>query len=421
MASVKFYLRDSKAEKSSIYFFLNYGAYEIINAKKKYLPLKYYISESINPIYWNTKVGRAKQDKRFKQFPEFNARLQYIEDEALSILRKMQNDNSIINNETLKKELDNIFKSESDKTIVETQILDFAERFKDIANITESTKKSYARVITDLKEYEQHEGIKLTFDKIDIDFHDSFIKHLQTKDYAPNTIGTRIKVIKTFMRASHERGLHNNTDYQKKAFSKPREETSAVYLNDEELTKLYKLDLSNNKKFDNVRDWFLIGAYTGLRFSDLSKLTKDNIKTDMIHIKTQKTGTLIAVPLHTYVKNILDKHDYNLPAIISNQKFNEYIKEIAQKAEITAPVIVDEIRGGVKFRKSESKYKLISAHTARRSFATNAFIAGVPAIQVMKMTGHKTEGAFMKYIKISEQENAKKLQLHPFFNKMIAR
>lgn len=421
MATVKFYLKDSKAEKSSIYFFLNYGAYEIINEKKKYLPLKYYISESISPIHWNTKTGRAKQDKRFRQFPEFNARLQYIEDEVLSVLRRLQNDNTLINNDILKKELDLIFKADNDKTNKEAQILDFAERFKDISNISLTTKRSYMRVITDLKEYEQAKGIKLTFDNIDIDFHDSFIKYLQAKKYAPNTIGTRIKVIKTFMRASHERGLHNNTDYQKKAFSKPREETKAIYLNDEELSRLYNLDLSGNKKLESVRDWFIIASYTGLRFSDLLRLTKDDVKSDTIELKTQKTGTNIAVPLHTFVKSILDRYDYQLPKLISNQKFNEYIKTVAEIAEISDSVIVEETKGNMRTRKAEPKYSLISAHTARRSFATNAFLAGVPAIHIMKMTGHKTESAFLGYIKISAKENAKKLQLHPFFNKMIVK
>ena len=73
MASVKFYIKDSKSEKTNIYFFLNYGAYEIVKGKKKYQPLKYYINESIDPKFWNTKTGRVKQDSRFKQYPEFNA------------------------------------------------------------------------------------------------------------------------------------------------------------------------------------------------------------------------------------------------------------------------------------------------------------------------------------------------------------
>lgn len=422
MASVKFYLKDAKAEKSNIYFFLNYGAFEIVNDKKKYLPLKYYINESIKPEFWNKDKGRAKQDKRFKQFPEFNARLQDVEDKALSVLRNLQNDNILINSEILRERLDIVLKPDKDQSNrKEIQLLNFFDFYLGTSGISASTQKAYRQTKRDLEQYEQERNVKLTFERIDIDFHDDFIIFLKGKNYSPNTIGDRIKVVKVIMRSSLERGLHNNTHFQKKAFNKPTEQTTAVYLNEKELQTLYKLDLSDSKKLNNVRDWFLIAAYTGLRFSDFSRLTEDNIKNDVISIKTQKTGVNVVVPIHTIVKSILEKHNYTLPKVMSNQKFNEYIKDVCKEAEILDPILVEETKGNTKVRRSYEKYKLVSAHTARRSFATNAFLAGVPTIQIMKLTGHKTEKVFMKYIKISESENAKKLQLHPFFNRMIVK
>jgi len=109
----------------------------------------------------------------------------------------------------------------------------------------------------------------------------------------------------------------------------------------------------------------------------------------------------------------------NLPKVLTNQKFNEYIKEVCIAAEINEMIIVDETKGFERYRKAELKYKLVSAHTARRSFATNAYKAGVPSLQIMKLTGHTREKIFMNYIKISEQENADILRKHPFFNKKI--
>lgn len=422
MASVKFYLKDSKSEKTNIYFFLNYGAYEVIEGKKKYLPLKYYINESINAKYWNTKTGRAKQDSRFKQFPEFNARLQDIEDKALSVLRKMLNDNEAITRDALKLALDSVLKSHIDQTTSSKKhLLEFLDYYVETSGMRTNTMKSYKQTARNLREYEQEKNIKLTFERIDIDFHANFIQYLKGKNYSVNSIGDRIKVLKSILRASHERGLHDNTDYQKKAFTRPKEETTAVYLNDDELMRIYNLDLSDNKKLDNVRDWFIIASYTGLRFSDLSSLTNNNIKDDVIEIKTSKTGATVTIPLHSYVKQILEKHKFSLPKIVSNQKFNEYIKNVAEEAKINDPVLMEEIRGNLKTQKAEPKHKLITAHTARRSFATNAFLAGVPTIQIMKLTGHKTEKVFMTYIKITGKENARKLQLHPFFNKMIVK
>lgn len=421
MATLRFYLKEPKAEISCIFFRLNFGAFELVNGKKKYLPLKYYINESINPLYWNKDKGRAKQDKRFRQYPEFNARLQYIEDESLSILRKLLNDRIDFTADQLRDELDKVLKPYKDQTDKKgMEFLEFLNYYMEVSGMKPNTKKSYIQTNRDLKEYESEKNIKISYDFIDIDFYNNFVLWLKNKSYSTNTIGDRIKVLKSIMRAAQDRGYHKNEDYKKKAFKRPKEETIAIYLNDEELTKLYNLDLSANKKLDNVRDWFLIAAYTGLRFSDFSRLTKDNIK-DEITIKTQKTGKTVIIPLHTYVKAILEKHSYNLPKVISNQKFNEYIKDVCLIAKISEPILIEETKGNLVISKTEHKYNLVTAHTARRSFATNAYLAKVPAVSIMMITGHKTEKMLMNYIKITGQENANKLQLHPFFNKMTAK
>ena len=110
-----------------------------------------------------------------------------------------------------------------------------------------------------------------------------------------------------------------------------------------------------------------------------------------------------------------------MPKVISNQKFNQYIKDVCKLAKLDDTMIIEQTKGSLKVKEKQPKYELVTAHTARRSFATNAFVAGVPTISIMKITGHKTEKVFMNYIKISGQENAKKLQLHTFFNKMIVK
>ena len=104
-----------------------------------------------------------------------------------------------------------------------------------------------------------------------------------------------------------------------------------MYLNDSELTQIYNIDLSLAKRLDRVRDLFIIGCCTGLRFSDLSQLCADNFSGDgTITIKTIKTGHTVVIPLHTRVRLIMEKYGYDLPKIPSNQKFNEYIKEVAK-------------------------------------------------------------------------------------------
>ena len=423
MATVKFYLNASSKAQSSIFFRLNYGAYEIVNGKKRYLPLQYHLDETINPAFWNSNKGEAKQVSKFPQYPEFNARLNNVRDTVLTLIRKMQNDGKTLTNDVLRKELDLLLKKHKNQTdeVSEKELMSFIPHFIENSTNSNVTKLGYRRMLKDLKEFEQLKKVRLTFDKIDIDFHNEFVHYLESKNYAPNTVGARIRGLKTFMNAAYERNLHNNLDYKKKAFTKPSEETKNIYLNEEELAEIYQLDLSTSKKLDHVRDWFLIAAYTGLRFSDLERLSKDNINDSSIEIKTKKTGKTVVVPISPIIKSILDKYDDMLPKMISNQKFNEYIKEVAKRAKIDEDILIEETKGTLKVQKTEKKYNLVSAHTARRSFATNAFLAGVPTIQIMKLTGHSTEKAFLSYIKISEHENAIKLQLHPFFSKMVVK
>ena len=419
MASFRYYTRQPINGKSSIYFRLSYGGYEIVKGKKKYTPFEYYISESIEPKFWDKKEGKAKR-KGFAQFAEFNAMLENIKNDVLNIVRRLVNDEIELNNDTIKVEVDKLLNREVETSKSQKmELMEFIRYFIATSDRTEGTKKTYRRVEKDLQEYQERHKVKLTFDKIDVDFHTSYIKDLKASNYAPNTIGVRIKILKTFMNEAYERDLHKNLDYQKRMFAKPNEETKAVYLNAEELNSIYNLNLSKNTTLDNVRDWFLIGAYTGLRFSDLGKLTKDNLTKSTIEITTQKTDTSVSIPMHPIVSNILNKHNNSLPRLMSNAKFNMYIKEVAELAKINEPILIEQTKGNLKTKQTVSKHTLISAHTARRSFATNAFIAGVPPIQIMKLTGHKTEASFMKYIKISNEENAKQLQLHSFFN-MVA-
>ncbi len=423
MASVKFYLKRPGAnEETAIFFLLNYGAYEIVSEKKKYLPLKYYTDESIHPDFWNSKTGKVKESKKFPEYPEFNARLQDIESKALNVLRNLQNDGITPTNEILKVEFDKIWKDAKDLTDTTPEYMEFmkyVEHFIKTSNRRESTKKSYSRSFRDYQEYEASRKMRLTFDKIDIDFYNDFVKFLKSKKYAPNTIGTRIKNLKTFLSNAKEAGLPVKDDFQKKAFAKLKEETDAIYLNESELMAIYRLNLNNTPRLDRARDLFLIGAYTGLRFSDLSQFNKDNITGGTLAVKTIKTGTPVVIPIHPVVNAILNKYEYNLPKIPSNQKFNDYIKEVAELAEIKEQVKVERTKGDMTVKTSVPKYELTTSHTARRSFATNAFLADIPAISIMEITGHKTESAFMKYIKISPEDNARKLMQHKFFTKMV--
>lgn len=159
----------------------------------------------------------------------------------------------------------------------------------------------------------------------------------------------------------------------------------------------------------------MIGCYTGLRYSDLSRLDKDNFIGDVLRMRTRKTGWFVEIPLHPIVKRILEGYNYSLPRQTSPQNFNARIKNICKRAEINVPVVVEYTKGFKVHRRKFLKYELISSHTARRSLATNMYLAGVSTFRIMLITGHRTESSFFRYIRISRSQNAKELSMHAFF------
>ncbi|MFZ4414514.1 MAG: site-specific integrase [Bacteroidales bacterium] len=451
MAKIKFYLKDSKQSETAIYARISYGAAISDTDSKEYINLKYYIAKSINPAFWNPKTNRAKGTKDFPEYPEFNSRLDIIESTINSVFLKLENTNITPNNQLIKKELDKILKPEIVISKEETpkDLFPFIDHLIKTSNNKYSTLKSFKVVRRNLQEYQKAKKTVLNFNSIDIDFYNSFVDFLTkpTKEknktgqtitkagLSKNTIGTRIKILKTFINEANDRGITVLNDYRKKSFKVLKEETSSIYLNESELMKIYYIETSLDsleilrKEYNTetlpeylakVRDLFLIGCYTGLRFSDLSKLNKDNITSDnTINIKTIKTNQSVVVPIHPITRQIFEKYDYQLPRVISNQRFNDYLKHIAKIARINEPITTESTKGGFKVSETTEKYNLVTSHTARRSFATNAFLMDMPSISIMKITGHKTESAFMKYIKMSAKDNAIKMQSHKFFNPML--
>jgi integrase len=139
------------------------------------------------------------------------------------------------------------------------------------------------------------------------------------------------------------------------------------------------------------------------------------LKINYLKTTTQKTDINVIIPLKDIVLSIYNKYDGKLPRCVSNQKMNDYLKEIGQLAKISDTVHTSTTKGGMRYDESFKKWELITTHTARRSAATNMYLAGVPTISIMKITGHKTEKAFLKYIRISQEDNALKLIEHPYF------
>lgn len=337
-------------------------------------------------------------------------------------------------NELIKAEFDKVFRpdapekkpKEPEKINLNQYIANFISDIETGKRITEKstrytkgTIKNYLGFQSQFNNYQSENHRKLNFDQITIDFYDKYVIFFNKKNYSPNTIGRHIKQLKVIMRSAGEDGLHENKDIERKKFKSITTEVHPVYLTQKEVETLYNLDLSDNNTLDVARDIFLIGCYTGQRFSDYSRINSKYIKEvkggKIIDIIQKKTGEQVLIPIRPELETILKKYDYNPPRT-HEQKVNERIKLVCEKAKINELIETEEIKGGLKVTQSKSKHLLIKTHTARRTGATLMFLAGIPTISIMKITGHKTEREFLKYIRVTKEENAQTLMNHAYFN-----
>lgn len=257
----------------------------------------------------------------------------------------------------------------------------------------------------------------VTIERADKSFYDSFVRYMYAQGYKQNTISTRVKCIKSVINSLPMAERVGCEFVEPKKCKAVMEDIDNIALDENELQALANLDLADNPYLDRVRDQFLLLAWTGCRYSDLGKLTRRYIVQeggdDCFSLEQQKTGAKVVIPILPPIVPILEKYDYQPPKPISNQRFNDYIKEVARMAGLDDEVTTTHTQqnkgefapGRVETRRP--KWQAVTAHTARRSFATNMYKREFPTLAIMAITGHKTEKSFLTYIKVSESENAK--------------
>lgn len=301
---------------------------------------------------------------------------------------------------------------ESDFFKVWQKIID-STKGKGGEKISTSTRLSKNQTLNLVTKYCLEKNLTLTFDAIDMDFYHAFNDYMTTQGLSPNSIGKHFKEIKSILREAQDRDISVNNSYQKKSFKVIRKDSENIYLNEEEIKKMLTLKLTPAK--ETIRDLFVMACFVGVRHSDWHQIRQANIvKDNFLKIKQKKTGDAIHIPVHPLVRIILNKYNGEPPRVISNQKFNDSIKDICKaglKDENKKPLMVT-ING-----KSVEKWVEVSTHTARRSFATNAYLSrSMSVYSIMSCTGHKTETSFLKYLKLSGLDKAQDLMDSKFFS-----
>lgn len=291
------------------------------------------------------------------------------------------------------------------------------------------TIKTYKGFQAKLNDYQNVKKVVLDFDDITLDFYDSFVRHYINKGDSINNTGKHIKTLKTLMRASHEEKLHTSIDYLSSKFKTLKVEVANIYLSQKEVDTLYRFDFNSVPideldrklipKYERTRDIFLCGVWTAQRYSDYSKIGPENIKErdgQLYYVRNQqKESVKVYVPIRPELNEILKRYDYRLPKSYE-QKVNANIKEICRLAEINEPIEIQEIKKGLKVRKSKLKYEMVKTHTARRTAITLMYLANIPTIDIMAISGHKTEKNLLKYIKVTKEETAIRLSSNSYFS-----
>ncbi|MBP3253272.1 MAG: site-specific integrase [Bacteroidales bacterium] len=369
---------------------------------------------SADTQYWDSKRQRIKHTAVLLDKVYINNILNDIDTQLKTFEYQCRLEHKEINQDDIKRLLSNVIngKDEDKPKTLRQFISEYVEQAKHRQSITtgkpltEDTIRKFKNFQSLFDEYCKAKHKEFDFADINISFYDDFKEFLQnTKQYAINTIGKYIRTFKTILNEATTSGTNTNLIYQNARFKVTNEDVSKIYLSVEELEKIEALNL--NDELNKTRQAFLLGCYTGLRYSDYSRLTNDNISENK-YIRTiqQKTGGEVVIPLFPYVRNLINNNRLENIADVPDWKINREIKTICQRAGINDKVIKVQTKGGKKQQTTTEKWEEVSTHTARRSFATNLYLQGVPTTTIMKITGHKTETAFLKYIRITNKENA---------------
>jgi integrase len=370
---------------------------------------------SIKPAHWDDKKKWIK--RACPQFEEIDVVLTKITSKLGEILIHAV-DNSIdptVDFVLLELEKNKKYEQRSNHVKLFDVLEQYIEEKKTV--VSSDQIKDYKTLRKHLTNFKEYSSQPITFRNLNLKFYNEFMDYLFYKAVKPdstvglvtNSAGKIIRLLKGFVNYQIAKGVIPSIDL--KNFKVVEEETDAIYLNEKELAEIYKLDLSDDLELEQIRDIFIVGCFTGLRYSDLSTLNSEHIDSvsGNINIKQRKVHKAVVIPLIDYVPDILKKYNYELPKI-SGYRFNERVKELGKKIKLNQKVEVVRKKGNVRFTEIFDKWKMISSHTCRRSFCTNMYLSGFPAEELKRISGHKSPAAFMRYIKVDNQQAANRLK-----------
>lgn len=373
----------------------------------------------VNPEIWDAdkwKPGRPKTNLRDadskKQAAKLSKTLKGIDGDLTELY------NETVNKTKITKEwLDQYFHPQNRPESAPLGLIAYFDYYREKKQY-ELTKPSLIKlsVVKHLLErMELDSGVKLMISDIDGDFLQSFVRYSKANGYAPNTVARNFRFIKTICYDAEVNGLEVSPKL--KRLSLKNVKTDKIYLTPEDLALIEKAEFTL-EALSNAKDWLIISCETGQRVSDFMRFKKEMIRIEagktLIEFTQKKTNKVMTIPLSKKVLAILKKNKGEFPRQISDQRYNEHIKKVCEYAGITYKIegsLIDEETNRKVSGKFE-KYKLVSSHIGRRSFATNNY-GRIPTSLLIAATGHSTEKMFLEYI--GKTDTQKALQLADYF------
>lgn len=414
MAEVKFHLNSTKAKQATA-----------INLTFCYSGKRLKLSTGyvIEPQFWNNEKQRVKEVMACQEAVDINEKLEALRKLVLDINRKFVQQQIIPDLDSFKEAI----RTEG-KELVEKKLGkgfwdyydDFVE-FKRKQGVKDLV--GYERTLPKhLKITEEFTGRVLTFSQLKeqeggfVEYWDDYMINIAENSagepgFSINTVGKMHKYLKTFLNWSFDRDVFRR--FSLKHLPTYMEDIEAVYLNENELERLEEMELEGRPEI--VRDLFLVGCETGLRFSDYIRLNKGVFADDCFHISPKKTRRMagnnrLVIPVSGRFQQVCEKYKYDLPTFPQYQvsEFNKIIRKICKAARIDTPQLLVKQSKKEYYEITKAKWEMVSSHTCRRTFCTLKFLKGMPPMAIMKFSGHKSERSFMKYLKLEAEVTAKK-------------
>ncbi|UCA60236.1 site-specific integrase [Chryseobacterium rhizoplanae] len=399
-----FKLKEPNSEKETLIYFRSYFGSE----NKNFI---YSTGEKIKSSEWDFE-NRQPNDlngrtKRAENHRSIKRQLDRYTTFFLEIVNRYKNIGEELTVDVIRQRFDEEFKKvkvKDDFFRIYDEFLEEKENDYSGNSISKSTKDRYDYNKKLLEEFQEKYKLKFTLGNFDEKMYNKFLKYcIEDKDHSANTVHRNVGLLKTFLYwALNKKYTYNNSFINFK--KPPKFRTDEVALNYQQVEEVNKYDFSKNKRLERVRDLFVFGCVTGMRFGNYNRISKQDIHGDFIRVIDLKSKTKnLSIPINSISKSILEKYEYHLPSI-TNQKMNEYIKEVFKEMKFTEDIKKTMKYGDELVDLKSEFWERISSHTARRSFITIMKNNKVPDKVIMSYTGHTSLEVFNNYYRPSEED-----------------